>query len=502
MDDLTDTTRSGPSWPGLVAHPPRLRHPSVGVALARDRLGVPAVVFFVLAQVAPLTVAAGVLPTFWAVTGITGAPIVFAAVALVLAVFCVGYLGLARAITHAGGIYAFTTRGLGRPAGVGTALVAVGTYELLQVALYGMFGPATSGLVTDLTGRIAPWWVYSLLAWAVVAVLGVRDVRLSGRLLAVLSAGEILLLLVLSVAGLTHPAGSGVDMSTLNPTHLLAPGIGAALVIAVLAFVGFEGAPVLSEETRHPQRTVPAATYTALAVMNGVYVLVSWAMATHYGPTHLAAVAGEQGPMMLFTLAGPTFVQVGQVLFVTSLLAAALAFHNAVNRITFTLGRDHLLPIALGWTGRRGGAPWVASLTQTTLGLLVIVGYAVSGSDPIVQLFYTAGTTGGLGVLLLITIVSLAITTHHLRTHTPLRAVLPATATLILGVMSWLAVTGFPTLLGVPDTAVIGWLLPGGYLVLASIGLLLAQRLRRTDSTAYTTLGASPTGSTPPAGVR
>jgi hypothetical protein len=31
-------------------------------ALARDRLGVPAVLFFVMAGVAPLTVAAGVIP--------------------------------------------------------------------------------------------------------------------------------------------------------------------------------------------------------------------------------------------------------------------------------------------------------------------------------------------------------------------------------------------------------------------------------------------------------
>ncbi|MBI3685839.1 MAG: APC family permease [Actinobacteria bacterium] len=224
-------------------------------------------------------------------------------------------------------------------------------------------------------------------------------------------------------------------------------------------------------------------------------------MAVHYGPTHLATVAGEQGPMMLFTLAGDSFTRIGQVLFVTSLLAAGLAFHNAVNRIIFTLGRDHVLPEPLGWTGRRGGAPWVASLTQTTLGLLVITTYAVSGTDPVVHLFFWLGTTGGLGVLLLITTTSLAITTHHLRTHTPRQAILPAIATLILGVMSWLAVTGFPTLLGVPNTAIVGWLLPGGYLALAFVGVVLAVRLRGRHPDAYATLGTTPT-TTSPVGAR
>ncbi len=41
---------------------------TVSRALARDRLGVPAVLFFVLAGVAPLTVAAGVIPTAYATT--------------------------------------------------------------------------------------------------------------------------------------------------------------------------------------------------------------------------------------------------------------------------------------------------------------------------------------------------------------------------------------------------------------------------------------------------
>jgi hypothetical protein len=50
---------------------------AVSRALATDRLGVPAVLFFVLAGVAPLTVAAGVLPTAYATTGLTGIPAAF-----------------------------------------------------------------------------------------------------------------------------------------------------------------------------------------------------------------------------------------------------------------------------------------------------------------------------------------------------------------------------------------------------------------------------------------
>ena len=78
---------------------------SVSRALARDRLGVPAVLFFVLAGVAPLTVAAGVIPTAYATTGLTGIPAAFLVIAVILALFATGYVAMTRHITNAGAFY-------------------------------------------------------------------------------------------------------------------------------------------------------------------------------------------------------------------------------------------------------------------------------------------------------------------------------------------------------------------------------------------------------------
>jgi hypothetical protein len=73
---------------------------SVSRALARDRLGVPAVLFFVLAGVAPLTVAAGVIPSAYATTGLTGIPAAFLVIAIILAVFASGYVAMTRHIQN------------------------------------------------------------------------------------------------------------------------------------------------------------------------------------------------------------------------------------------------------------------------------------------------------------------------------------------------------------------------------------------------------------------
>lgn len=172
-------------------------------------------------------------------------------------------------------------------------------------------------------------------------------------------------------------------------------------VVAVLGFVGFEQAPVLAEEVRNPRRTVPVATFVALGMIAVVYAGASWAMAVHAGPGHVVAAAARQGPGLLFGLGGGMLSATAQLLFLTSLFAAALAFHNCTWRYMFALGREHVLPAALGRTGANN-IPKAASLLQSATGLAVIVFYAATGQSPMARLFFWLGTTGGLGILLLL----------------------------------------------------------------------------------------------------
>src|SRR5712691_2469010 len=117
--------------------PHAARPGAMSQALARDRLGIPSVLAFILASIAPMTVAAGVIPTAYAVTGLTGIPVAFLAVAIILALFCVGYIAMARRIRHAGAFYGFVAAGLGKVPAVAAALMALLAYESFQVATYG-----------------------------------------------------------------------------------------------------------------------------------------------------------------------------------------------------------------------------------------------------------------------------------------------------------------------------------------------------------------------------
>jgi amino acid transporter len=187
---------------------------------------------------------------------------------------------------------------------------------------------------------------------------------------------------------------------------------------------------------------------------------------------------------------------VGRALFLTSLLAALLAYHNAVGRYEFSLGRESVLPRAFGLTGRRSGAPWVASLSQSALALVVIAVYAWRHWDPTVKLFFWWGTTGGFGVLALMALTSIAVIAYFARDPQGepawRRAYVPAIAAALLVTMVVIAVANYATLLGVPAGSVPAKLLPASFLIPAVIGLVWAVVLKMRRNQVYQGIGLGP----------
>lgn len=485
------------SSPLHSASRPAARPGGVSTALAADRLGVPAVVFFVMSAATPLTVVAGVITLAYAITGLLGLPLAFLLIGALLALFGVGYVAMSRHVANAGAFYAYIAAGLGRPVGVGAAWVALLAYNLLQVGLYGVIGAAASPLLELWLGVALPWWAIALVAWLIVGVLGLQQVDLNGRVLAVLLCAEVLVIVVFSLASLGNPAGGSLTFTTLEPGNLFAPGIGALLALGVLGFVGFEAATVFAEESKHPRRTVPTAMYTAIGIIAVLYALAAWAMSVAVGPDAIVAAAREQDIDLIFNLAGqhlgPVFADIGYALLLTSLLAAMIAFHNITARYGFALGRERVLPAMFGRTSHRSGSPKVASMVQSLIGLIVITLYAVAGWDPLVQLFFWGGTSGGLGVLLLIALTAVAVlaffTRHPTGENLWRRLAAPVLAIVGLLVVAGLALAHFGTLLGVPDNHVLRWGVPAAYLAVALAGIGWGLLLKNTRPQVYAGIG-------------
>jgi amino acid transporter len=457
---------------------PRTPASNVSLALARARLGVWPVVFIVMAAAAPLTVVAGGATTGYAVTGVTGIPIAYLAVAVALGLFSVGYVAMSRRVVNAGAFYTYVSRGLGKVSGVGASFVAVAAYNTMQIGLYGGFGAVLAGLLEDWLGWSVPWAVCAFAGWLVVAVLGVRRIDLNGRVLAVILLVEVAVAVVFAVVQLAHPAGGRVSFDTLAPANLLGAGIGAALVTAVAGFVGFEGTAVFSEESKDPQRTVAKATYRALAIIGLLYAFCAWAMSVATGPERIVEAAKADGTELIF-----------------SLFAALLSFHNTVARYLFALGRERVLPPILGRTSTRTRAPKVGSLVQSTLAAIVLGVYAAMGWDPIVHLFFWLTVVGGLGVLILMTGTSVAVIAFFARPANRDGVsgwrwlIAPAFAAAALLWILWATIDQFHILLGVEAANPLRWIFPGAFAVAAVLGVAWALVLRVAKPGVYAGIG-------------
>ncbi|MBV9450348.1 MAG: APC family permease [Streptosporangiaceae bacterium] len=488
---------------------PAARRSGMSQALAADRLGVPSVLFFILASIAPMTVAAGVIPAACANTGLTGIPVAFGAVAVILGVFSAGYVAMSRRITNSGAFYGFIAAGLGKVPAVAAALVALIAYESFQVATYGALGPSIQAEAAAHLHLRWPWWAWAVIMQSVVAGLGLARVEVAAKILAVLTTIEIAITLTETMSGLTSPAGGHIDLGTLSPATLTSAGpgtLGVLAVIAGLAFTGFEQSPVLAEEARNPRRTIAVATFTALAAIAVVYAAAAWAMEVHAGRTYVAAAAAAQGPGLLYNLSTASAVaQSAQWLFITSLFAAALAYHNVTWRYMYALSREGVLPAALSRTGRTS-IPRAASLTQSASALAVIAVFAAARWPAMNGLFFGGSAEGGLGVMILLAITSAAVIRYFDRhpggdESTWARLTAPAVSALLLAGAVVLAIMHFGTLLGTAPGNPAAWLLPSAFGVAAAGGLCWGAVLRARRPGVYRKIGLGPDAATAPAAL-
>ncbi|WFP16340.1 APC family permease [Citricoccus muralis] len=472
-------------------------------SLDARRIGTPALVFMIIAASAPLTVAAGGVPSNFAVTGLVGIPLSFIVLGIVLVLFSIGYAAMSRHVHNAGAFFAYIAKGLGKPAGVGASLTALVAYNSMQIGIAGMFGFVLSSFLGGQFGLEISWWLCALAGWVIVGLLGVNRIDLNAKVLGVIVLAEFLIVVIYDVVGLSH-APEGISADGMVPTQLFAGGVGAALAFSIAAFMGFESGAIYNEEVKDPRRTAGRATIIAVSLIAVFYAFSAWAMVMAEGPNGVVPRSQEFGPDLMFVFLAERspgwFVELANVLFLTSLLAALLAFHNIVARYIFALGREQVLPQALARTSRRTGAPVAGSLTQSALALVIILVFAVVGAGsedplfPVVTLFTWLTNMGAFGLVLLMALTALAVV-GFLRAHAAeyslwTRVIAPGVAALGLIALFITIVVNFNVLIGTEEPTTLSWLLPALVLVPGILGTAWAWRLRARRPQIYAGIGS------------
>lgn len=476
---------------------------SVGTSpdrLRRNVLGVAAVTFFVVSAAAPLTAVAGGYPIAMLFGNGPGVPAAVLVVTLILLLFSVGYTTMARHIANAGSFFAFTSRGLGGIAGGAAAYIAVLAYNTMQIGLLGLFGAVTAGTLSSIVGIDLPWWAWSLIAMAVIAVLGYRQIDLSAKVLAVLVITEYIAVLILDATILGAGGAEGISFTSFTPDAFFSGSTTIGMLLCFAAFMGFEATTIYSEEARDPERTVPRATYLSVLLIGVFYTISTWCMVLATGPDKLLpTLQGLQDPTsFVFGLsdqyANSALTTIMSLLMISSVFAALLAFHNAAARYFYVLGREGLLPVGLSKTHAIHQSPHLGSVLQTILAVIVLAIFVVTGQDPVLALFTWLTNVATLSVIVLMALASFSVIAFFRRSQglepSGFRTMLaPLVAGALLAIIAVLVVIHFDALTGAQPALAIG--LPILVPAAAVLGIIAAARLKQSSAARYARLGAN-----------
>ena len=402
--------------------------------LRRHAVGLGGVLFLTLTGSAPISAMLFNVPIMVGYGQGIGAPAAFLFAAIVLVVFAVGYVAMARKKTTAGGFYSYISHGLGRELDIGTGYGAVVAYSVFEASLAGGFAYFL-GLKLNAYGVNISWPWLALGMVAIIAILAYFDIRISSMVLAVGLVSEVVILLIFDgyLFARGHFTASSINIVNAfkgfpAQGKLAAGAVGIGLFFAFWSWTGFEMAPNYGEESRDPKRIVPRALYISVIGLGIFYSMTAWASLGGYKTTAAAISVSQNNAANYFLIpatqyAGHWVASVMSYLIITGSFACGMAFHNTTARYFYSLGREGLAPKALGRTHKRWKSPHVASVTQTVIAAVIIALFALftgtgnPTSQAYLQLYGLMAIMGVIIILSVQALVSLSILIYYERYH-------------------------------------------------------------------------------------
>jgi amino acid transporter len=343
-----------------------------------------------VAVIVGVVIGAGIFKSPSLVAGFSGSPgAMFAFWALGGLVSLIGalcYAELTTAYPHAGGDYHYLQRAFGRSIAFLFGWARFSVITTGSIALLGfVFGDY---MQQALPLALPEGWGSTVYACAVIVVLSalnLRGIRAGAGAQTLLTLAEIGGLLLIAAAALffSGPAPAAPPAAT-GP-----PNIGLAMVFVLLTYGGWNEAAYISAEIRGGPARMVKALILSIAVITGLYLLVSWAYWAVLGMGGMAASEAVAADLMLRVF-GPTGEKVISVLVAIAALTSINATMIVGARTGYAMGRDWASLRGLGrWDGERG-TPRVAMAVQCGAALVLVGVGAALGSGFKAMVEFTA----------------------------------------------------------------------------------------------------------------
>lgn len=352
--------------------------------LARNAIGLTEVLFQSITHMAPAVATAlsiGAATSF--AGGITPLAVLFAMIAVLFTAYSMSEL--ARHLPSAGGMYTYVSRGLGSFFGWLMAWSFALAEPLIMPILlggFGFYGAIFLSTYLNIEFELA-WIVLAVLCGLIVWFLIYRGIALSTRAGVILGAIEIGIFLLISALLIVNAEENTLSVFVPGENGVLPAFQG--MIFGLLAFIGFEAAAPLGEETAEPRRTIPRAVIWSAVLVGLFYVFNMYAATVYFGPDRmgdfLAANNGDPWGGMATEVLGT----LGGLLVIFAILNSSVANANAsataATRSLFAMGRATLISRWFAVVHPDTRSPVNAVHFQAVLGIIVAVGLGLLLAD-------------------------------------------------------------------------------------------------------------------------
>ncbi|WP_164835961.1 APC family permease [Actinacidiphila soli] len=450
--------------------------------LRRNVLGLPSALGMSLAFISPTI---GVLFISALVAGKAGlsSPFVFILGTVGISLMASTLAQFTKRVTAAGTFYKFITLSIGPSVGFVAGMLLMFAYALQSPLNSNLFGGFVSQVLKQDLGIGVPWWVLMILVVVFVGALAWYSVHTSMKFDIAFLIAEVVVVGVLLLLIIIRGGAEGQAPQAFTPTHSPTGvgGLGEAFVFIVMTFFGFESCSTVAEEVRNPRRNLPIALIGSVAATGLWFVFAVYAIIVGYGPSHVDQIASATAPLHALAerYMGNWYATVVDLAAVSAIVAVLLAIHTANFRILYSLGRDGLLPRALGRTHHKHGTPHVAIIVYSVFTLLI--GISAGAAWGPMAAFGNLGYLSSMGILPIFVLTNVALPVFIWRRYRSefswiKHLLFPALSSVTFLAAMWLNLHPWPAApLNVFPWVVLGW-------VLASIGWLTVLRRRGADS--------------------
>jgi amino acid transporter len=327
-----------------------------------------------------------------------GMPVLAYLVGMIALLFtAASYAQMVKAFPLSGSVYNYAGRGISPPVGFLTGWMILLDYILVPGLLYLVASIAMNSSVPQV-----PVWAWLLIFVGVNTVINLRGIRMTIKLTRVMIIVELVVLalfLTIGVWALLQGKGRGFSLTPLfNAETFSWPVVFAAVSVAVLSFLGFDGISMLVEESTGGSAQVGRAMRLALMLAGVLFIAQVW-VAALLVPDPVGLLDKDTGTAFYdaATVAGGEWL--GHLTSIATALSWGLAntlvAQVAVSRLLYAMARDRQLPSFLAKVSVRNSVPSNAILLVSLLsvGLGVWMSTRTDGVDFLTSLINMGAMT-------------------------------------------------------------------------------------------------------------